>query len=57
MFRHQGAILLEFIKSNYLKSNTLSVGRKVIFNKQEKQCTYNVTMRCGRENIVAVEKQ
>ena len=26
-------------------------------NEQERQCTYNITMRCARAAIVAVEKQ
>jgi len=49
---------LEFIKSNYLKSNTLRVRLKIIvFNKQHRQCMYKVKIKCGRVTIVAVEKQ
>jgi len=29
----------------------------VFLNKQDRQCVYNVTLRCVRATIVAVEKQ
>ena len=34
-----------------------SLEANVIFSKQAKQCTYNVTLRRVRAGIVAVEKQ
>ena len=31
--------------------------RTIARREQDRQCTYNVTLRCVRETIVAVEKQ
>ena len=41
---------LHFLKSNAIK-------QYVSVNKQDRQCTYNVTLRRVRVTIVAVEKQ
>jgi hypothetical protein len=42
-----------------VKSESKRVGIKtdVRKNEQDRRCTYNVTMRCARAAIVAVEKQ
>jgi len=51
------SILVSVIPSTYYQTLMCSVVGSDLLSIRDSQCTYNVTFRCVRATIVAVEKQ